>query len=82
MQLCLAQLHMGFYQNAKISEKPMIQFQENVWTDGGMDCQKDKGLCFIGFFQALHGYKNYLSFSTLYIYFSENISKKWLYLLS
>ena len=66
------------------------KFQKNQWSNskkmsGQMDgwiARRTGRLCFIGIFQTLHGYKNYLSFSTLYIYFLENISKKWLYSLS
>ena len=41
IQLCHAQFHMGFYNHAKIWKKLMIQFQENAWTDGRMEGQKD-----------------------------------------
>ena len=41
IQLCHAQLHMGFQHHAKIQEKLMIQFKENAQTDRRMEGRKD-----------------------------------------
>ena len=41
IRLCHAQLHMSFQHHAKFQKKLRIQFQENAWTEGRTEGQKN-----------------------------------------
>ena len=57
IQLCHAQLHMGFQHCAKIQKKPMIQFQEKAQKDRKTGGRTDRPYC-IGPFRLMPGSKN------------------------